>query len=486
MESIVRNLIPEFKNISGRSLMVYTFESKEKVIYYQLQMLANNSIPGILKADTIGLDGRIYLQYDITSLVPVKKLLERRKMSRNDIITLINQIVNMLEGLEHYLLDVDQIVFDSLYIFADPQDLKLSFAYMPVSGTEQSLDSLKSFLLSLIINDIRFADEPSDNFVQRLIEILKTKDFKVSSLRAYTKDMDTVKPIPAMDTPHPPVNHHTVIEEKENKPPLIKPNNKETKELSKLSYPTKSYIIMGSVIGALILFCLVLVISGVMSPSNPDSLVSLFGFLLIGGAVCYLVYTKVFTSDKKIEKVAPQKAVYVNKAFAVPVIPSIKQGTNPIVKIENQGITPITKTANQDIPPVAKYARQEAAPARSMVQGAPKIPHSDRTIILDSGSIKLPHLKRTQGNNFETIFLKSYPFMLGRLEGQVDYCLNNPAIGKLHAEIKNTPEGFYICDMNSLNGTFVNDERIKSNEDVEIKNGDRITLGNEEFVFICA
>lgn len=489
MENKAKNLIPDFKNISGRSLMVYTFFDKEEVIHYQLQMLANNSIPGVLKADTIGLDGEIRLQYEITSLVPVKKLLERRKMSRNDVLTLINQIVSMLESLEQYLLDADLIVFDSTYIYVDPQDMKLGFVYLPLINMEWNPDSLKSFLINLIINDIRFADEPSDDFLQRLIELLKNEDFKLSSLKTYIKDMDRVKPMPIMNAP--PVNTQSVIEEKELIHSLIKPQIKDVIKTTKMCYPIKSYIIMGSAVGALILFCLVLVISGIMSPSNPDSLMSLFGFLMIDGAVAYLVYTKVFTPDKKVEKIVlPQKVEYVNKAFPVPVPPLIKQEVNP---------------SKQGFPLIAKIAKSEAAPAETMGQGdkniapdfgrkaiEPKKPvltspipqYKDRTVILDSGSLKLPHLKRKQGNNIETIILKNFPFMLGRLEGQVDYCLNNPAIGKLHAEIKNTPEGFFISDMNSLNGTFVNDERVQTGKDSIIKNGDRIILSNEEFVFM--
>ena len=59
----------------------------------------------------------------------------------------------------------------------------------------------------------------------------------------------------------------------------------------------------------------------------------------------------------------------------------------------------------------------------------------DRTVILNAGNLDLPYLKRMHNNSFETIIIKQLPFMLGRLEGQVDFCVNNPAVGKLHAEI---------------------------------------------------
>ena len=145
---------------------------------YQLEMLANNRINGLLQSEIMCINGVIHLQYDITSFVPIKKLFERRKFSRKDFLCLINQITELLGIMERYLLDSDGIVFDSAYIFADPQNLELGYVYLPAKKRNKGSDSLKAFLLDAIINDIRFIDEPSDNFIQRLIEMLKDPEFE--------------------------------------------------------------------------------------------------------------------------------------------------------------------------------------------------------------------------------------------------------------------------------------------------------------------
>lgn len=495
MENRSENNIPEFKNVSGRSLMVYTFPDKDEVIHYQLQMLANNSIPGILKAGSISLDGEIQLQFDITSVVPIKKLMERRKIGRTDFLNLIRNIVTMVDGTDQYLLDAERIVYDSRYIFADPQDLKLGFAYLPVKTKEHSADSLKNFLLSLMIQDIQFANEQSDNFVQKLLELLKTEDFNISGLKAYLKETG-IDSQPAIEPPSARI--WPVITEKKPE----QPNQNDLKpviKISKLGYPTRSYIIMCSVAAALILFCLALITTGIMSPGNPDSLLSLFGFLMIGGAVTYLVYTKLFSPDKKIEKIAlPHKVEYVNKAFTVPI--------PPYGNMQGHHANKATNTAGSGTMPEARAAIQETAfnrpksfgpvsaenllplHTRNVVSYKNNVQaiadkHRDKTVILDCGRLKIPHLKKKLGNSLETIILNNFPFMLGRFESQVDHCINNPAIGKLHAELRKTQEGYVISDMNSLNGTFVNGERLQPGQDKVIKNGDRITLGNEEFMF---
>ena len=73
--------------------------------------------------------------------------------------------------------------------------------------------------------------------------------------------------------------------------------------------------------------------------------------------------------------------------------------------------------------------------------------------------------------------------MLGRLKEQVDYCIKNPAVGKMHAEIKKSADGYLITDINSRNSTYINDERLEPSNDYKLINGAHITIANEEFIF---
>jgi pSer/pThr/pTyr-binding forkhead associated (FHA) protein len=57
-----------------------------------------------------------------------------------------------------------------------------------------------------------------------------------------------------------------------------------------------------------------------------------------------------------------------------------------------------------------------------------------------------------------------------------DLRLQHPSISRRHAQVKRVGEQFFIKDLGSQNGTFVNKERI--NGEVECKPGDSIALGN--------
>lgn len=61
-----------------------------------------------------------------------------------------------------------------------------------------------------------------------------------------------------------------------------------------------------------------------------------------------------------------------------------------------------------------------------------------------------------------------------------EICVPTPSISRKHAVIALTPDGYVLTDLESGNGTFVNEQRIKMSK---LKDGDRIRLGNRDFVF---
>jgi hypothetical protein len=54
------------------------------------------------------------------------------------------------------------------------------------------------------------------------------------------------------------------------------------------------------------------------------------------------------------------------------------------------------------------------------------------------------------------------------------------SISRSHAQIVNQDGAFWLCDLRSTNGTFLNDQRIDKHQ---LKDGDRIGIGGEELIF---
>jgi sigma-B regulation protein RsbU (phosphoserine phosphatase) len=73
----------------------------------------------------------------------------------------------------------------------------------------------------------------------------------------------------------------------------------------------------------------------------------------------------------------------------------------------------------------------------------------------------------------QTVPIDSLPFTIGR-QADRDLCLTNSQVSREHAIIHEDTEGFFIQDLGSRHGTFVNDVR---KDTARLRSGDRIKLG---------
>ena len=75
-------------------------------------------------------------------------------------------------------------------------------------------------------------------------------------------------------------------------------------------------------------------------------------------------------------------------------------------------------------------------------------------------------------------------FKIGKASRGVDFHVGgNGAISRQHAIILHKGDSYYIKDNKSTNHTYVNGEAVPADEEVLLKDGATITLGDEDFTF---
>lgn len=70
---------------------------------------------------------------------------------------------------------------------------------------------------------------------------------------------------------------------------------------------------------------------------------------------------------------------------------------------------------------------------------------------------------------------------LGR-RGDNDIIIKDPYVSKDHFQIVEDEGGYFLEDLDSANGTYLNGDLME--DIVELKNGDMIKVGNIEFLFV--
>lgn len=107
---------------------------------------------------------------------------------------------------------------------------------------------------------------------------------------------------------------------------------------------------------------------------------------------------------------------------------------------------------------------------------------NEETTVMVQNHMHYPTLYRKSTN--EIIDLNKPVFRVGKERSYVDYFVNNnPHVSRSHADIITRGNRYFIKDLGAKNKTYVNNEEIFQNIEIELHDGDVIRMANEEFVF---
>ena len=104
-----------------------------------------------------------------------------------------------------------------------------------------------------------------------------------------------------------------------------------------------------------------------------------------------------------------------------------------------------------------------------------------RQLTGDAAYIKYSGKKKDLDFKIDDIYVVGEDTLIGRTRKN-DICLPSPVVSSNHARIFFADGEFYMEDLGSKNGSFVNGKQIAKHPAL-IKNGDKIAFGNIKFVF---
>lgn len=195
--------------------------------------------------------------------------------------------------------------------------------------------------------------------------------------------------------------------------------------------------------------------------------------------------------------VQPQTPAMANPYQTAPAQPQAPAMANPYQAAPAQPQAPAMNSPYQTAP------AQPQAPVMNNPYPAPQMPamggmqddYDQTTLIKNTGNTddagttvlnaatkveRHPYLYQVK--NGRKIYLDKKTNRIGKNREVVDICIDgNPAISRCHAIFYRVDDACYIEDLNSTNGTFVDDQQITSNCKTMVRVGSRVKLGDEEF-----
>lgn len=511
-----------YENDSTESILVINMGSKEKVLEYQIEMIGNNSCPGILKLDIRYKNDDIRLHYNITSKLTLYKFLQRKKLNRNEFIDILLGITKPLIDCKEYLLYDKSFLIDEEYIYINPSTLEIGMIYLPLVVETNISEDFKGFLSNLIISSARMDEKSNGNYMTKILNYLKNDVFNICDFVKLLKELkgnedkiirnseaDMMEfEFKRINDESIPINQvknkyiHPIAEDKENcngdflayeegnTPEALKNNYIEQNERTIKKKYKKKYVFIAIASQILIAIALSLSLNKIRSVAG-DDLSTFAGIILIVAAVDILLFKNLFKKENMEEVVVIKKNKKIKKSHDDIEKKMLKRDKNHrvITKTESN-LSQQKQIINMSKREIYNVNRDgENVKGNDQVAAtneAYELPPSNinETIILDEEKQEFPCLQRMNNGILDKISITKSNFIIGRLANYVDYVIDNNAIGRTHAEILYKEGQYFIKDLNSKNGTYLNEERLVSNKEYAINNEDKIKFANIEYKFI--
>ena len=533
-----------YEREAAASYLVLHTGLPKSVFDYQVEMIRQNMISGILPMDSRQKNDTLYFYYNITSMLSLSQVLHHRKLKRNQFISIISAITKTILDCKGYLLNESCLVLDADHIYVYPDNLQISMVYLPLEQTGDINTEFREFMINLIIYIANIDDDGSDNFLQRKINCLKPDAFSIEKFykllvelasarlqvaccnKMYEESEDNHKNEESSisvdmgkasdrrkasginEVLLPPVSHlksrDDNVEKMGNKGKLKALRATDTKKAVKtmetvgtgsavksdarkekpeIGQKRISYILGAVLIQAV--FILFVIFSRNYTDSMKEDPASFYiGFAVAEIGINALIFRKLRSSMPKQDN---------GKAGQKPPVPI--SGSSSGNKEEKWSMTGHLNEIYGSEFETGKFTKKKTGITKqeeienhgNMVTPVPEVKNigkREETVLLQPDNEKYPCFHSVGKGEPLKILITKKDFLIGRLRDQVDFVIENNAVGKVHVQVTCHDSGVcYIRDLNSRNGTFINNQRLISNMDYELKSGDKVTLANSDFIF---
>lgn len=514
----MENFNLELMSMGNEQFIVYRPANSDSIINYQLQMLTNNSIPGVLSLSRRQNNEDVALMYNITGMQTLKDYMAKKnnKLTKSEFIKLISSVMKVFDDIYPYQLPGGGILINPEYIYVKENEFTPSYVYIPVYNNDKSIDELKEFFMGFVINSN--IEETTDNFIQRLINLMNSNNLSMRKIKEFIRQGDNrdsslknmiMPKRENVDKPreevtprkddnilggtinrpsniHPPRTMEQPISQKKQTAPKQTPTSVADDKIkaNKNGLLKKvAFVAMAIVVVLIIAF---LYIKNVFVVDGQLKIEYVGAALLASAAVLFIVYREMFINNKNkgaseannkniTEKTGGKNNKQVSKPIPPKPIPGkpIPPKSTAIKAPPNPELSRNTKVNEQ------KYEDISVKKSDIMYQ---EDDEADTDIMEEySGEA---YLEMYENGSAVRFYIGSHPILVGKQRSRVDYAIANNRVSKVHAEFGYRNGSYYVKDNNSTNGTYINNgARITPGSEMQIVSGDTVRLADVELMF---
>ena len=498
------------KDIKNNYMVLQSKE--EEGSSFTLKMLAKNNIQGLLKLEVKTIDNQKYYYYDITSKRPLSEILERSPVTYKQIKKIYDHIFRLPDILKEYLIDENSILLEPQFIYMDNSGNTVEFCYYP--GKTADFREEISGLTDKLLNKVDYKDEKAVLAIYAVYQISHDDSCTLETLKKVFEKQQEIslekteekkeEQLENMDSRIRKIDAQNIEIEntgtegeketrkikkiKESKESKASKEWKEQKEQESphmeerienqrevMRFPKKVYVqaIAALLIG--IFLMIAVLISGVLNeggvPKMNRYLIMAVVFLLAESG-CFLI---IFRKENQCAEIVEEEDYLdwneeYDDSLAVPEIEGITSNETTDEEDSNYYQEEFLKEAGSNINKGGVQAFSESEDEKT-------------ELLIDFQDSSIAYLESEFSG--ERIYLKKFPFIIGKLKNGADHVLESTKVSRLHAKFDYDNGSYYIEDMDSTNGTCVNGSAVNAHSRSIISDTDRISFADINFIFHC-
>ena len=180
---------------------------------YQIKMLLNNDIPGLLDISMRSMNNQTYYYYDVTFKKPLSKLYEFGKMTWEDVVCICKSIDTLTKAVDMYLLDISCVLILPEYMYLNVSDKEIRYVYCPDANRE--FQTMLKGLFEFILEHYQHGTDCKNQMrVYEIYQKIIDGNYKIHCLEQLTKESShSPEKEKTIEFPHIQQDEPVVIEE---------------------------------------------------------------------------------------------------------------------------------------------------------------------------------------------------------------------------------------------------------------------------------
>ena len=540
-----------FQKDFATEYMIITMASEEsKDNHYDIHVIQNNIIEGLLKLQVRDVNQEMQYFYDIKGYISMAELQEREKYTGGIIVKIMMDLNCCMAMLDEYLLDKDALYLDEHFIYYHTQTQRCAFTYIP--GHCQSVKEQMKTLISWMMKHIDYGRKADVNLVYELyrkvendedyMQMFGGDDFEQREQQDIRQDLEMNPYITSNQ--YLPKNQHGKLSQyvgqnqhkksrryfdslqkakTKAKPENIDGNGKVNVKANTKANTKANNISTNASVES---------VNAIANGETVNAINRVCTYICIGtgvaGGVSFLFRKALciwFRTQRGIvlrEMLLPFIFLICCAGMGIVlIILQLKQRQNSGSEKESKGMHPLTDEKAMFSKPdsfengdnlidghtfeyqyhyensISKHKDNSSYKNRlrhkdkdDFWDEEPSIDYLEicknqtsvlqkqtpfsETVVLENHTI----LQLVSMMTGEVIVVSFYPFTIGKNEKVVQYCIDSDVVSRRHVQLTKENQKYYITDLHSTNGTWVNDKQLMPGRAYELHQGETVKIAD--------